>query len=35
VNVEQESNGHRVLVVDDEPHIADVIAMALRWRGSP
>ena len=24
---------HRVLVVDDEPHIADVISMALRYQG--
>jgi two-component system, OmpR family, response regulator len=33
VSAEQESNGHRVLVVDDEPNIADVIAMALRYQG--
>jgi two-component system OmpR family response regulator len=33
VNVEQDNNGHRVLVVDDEPNIADVIAMALRYQG--
>jgi two-component system, OmpR family, response regulator len=26
-------NGHRVLVVDDEPSIADVISMALRYQG--
>ena len=25
--------GHRVLVVDDEPNIADLIAMALRYHG--
>ena len=24
---------HRVLVVDDEPNIADVVAMALRFQG--
>ena len=24
---------HRVLVVDDEPNIADVISMALRFQG--
>jgi two-component system, OmpR family, response regulator len=29
----QNGNGHRVLVVDDEPNIADVIAMALRYQG--
>jgi len=28
-----ETNGHRVLVVDDEPNIADVVAMALRYQG--
>ncbi len=29
-----EANGsHRVLVVDDEPNIADVISMALRYQG--
>jgi two-component system OmpR family response regulator len=27
------SDGHRVLVVDDEPNIADVVAMALRYQG--
>ncbi|HEY7830781.1 MAG TPA: response regulator transcription factor [Solirubrobacteraceae bacterium] len=26
-------NSHRVLVVDDEPNIADVISMALRYQG--
>jgi two-component system OmpR family response regulator len=25
--------GHRILVVDDEPNIADVVAMALRYQG--
>jgi two-component system OmpR family response regulator len=24
---------HRVLVVDDEPNIADVVTMALRYQG--
>lgn len=28
-----ETNGHRVLVVDDEQNIADVVAMALRYQG--
>ena len=29
-----EANGsHRVLVVDDEPNIVDVISMALRFQG--
>jgi two-component system, OmpR family, response regulator len=27
------SNGHRVLVVDDEPNIVDVVTMALRFQG--
>jgi two-component system OmpR family response regulator len=27
------SEGHRVLVVDDEPNIADVVSMALRFQG--
>jgi two-component system, OmpR family, response regulator len=27
------SNGHRVLVVDDEPNIVDVVAMALKFQG--
>ena len=27
------ANSHRVLVVDDEPNIADVISMALRYQG--
>ena len=26
-------SSHRVLVVDDEPNIADVISMALRYQG--
>ena len=33
---EMENNGsrpHRVLVVDDEPNIVDVISMALRFQG--
>lgn len=28
-----ESSGQRILVVDDEPNIVDVIAMALRYQG--
>jgi two-component system, OmpR family, response regulator len=31
--VSETPNGHRVLVVDDEPNIVDVIAMALRYQG--
>jgi two-component system, OmpR family, response regulator len=27
------TNGHRILVVDDEPNIVDVVAMALRYQG--
>jgi two-component system OmpR family response regulator len=27
------SAGHRILVVDDEPNIVDVVSMALRYRG--
>ena len=27
------TNGHRVLVVDDEPNIVDVVTMALRFQG--
>ena len=27
------NQSHRVLVVDDEPNIADVISMALRYQG--
>jgi two-component system, OmpR family, response regulator len=27
------ANGHRVLVVDDEPNIVDVLTMALRFQG--
>ena len=26
-------DAHRVLVVDDEPNIVDVVAMALRFQG--
>src|SRR3954452_211538 len=26
-------NGHRILVVDDEPNIVDVVSMALRFQG--
>jgi two-component system OmpR family response regulator len=29
----QTNHAHRVLVVDDEPNIADVISMALRYQG--
>jgi two-component system OmpR family response regulator len=30
----EETNGHhRVLVVDDEPNIVDVVSMALRFQG--
>ncbi len=29
----ENGNGHRVLVVDDEPNIVEVIAMALRFQG--
>ena len=28
-----DTNGHRVLVVDDEPNIVDVVSMALRFQG--
>ena len=28
-----QSEAHRVLVVDDEPNIVDVISMALRFQG--
>src|SRR5437899_1439347 len=28
-----ESEGHRILVVDDEPNILDVVSMALRYQG--
>jgi two-component system, OmpR family, response regulator len=28
-----DSNGHRVLVVDDEPNIVDVVTMALKFQG--
>src|SRR3989440_10259946 len=31
---EAASNGHRILVVDDEPNIVDVVLMALRYQGS-
>ena len=27
------TNGHRILVVDDEPNIVDVVSMALRYQG--
>ena len=27
------ANGHRVLVVDDEPNIVEVVSMALRFQG--
>src|SRR3982750_1572516 len=27
------ANGHRILVVDDEPNIVDVVSMALRFQG--
>jgi two-component system OmpR family response regulator len=27
------ANGHRVLVVDDEPNIVDVVTMALKFQG--
>jgi len=27
------SDAHRVLVVDDEPNVVDVVAMALRFQG--
>jgi two-component system OmpR family response regulator len=30
---DQQTTNHRVLVVDDEPNIADVVAMALRYQG--
>ncbi len=30
---EADESSHRVLVVDDEPNIADVISMALRYQG--
>jgi two-component system, OmpR family, response regulator len=33
VSAEANPGGHRVLVVDDEPNIADVITMALRFQG--
>jgi two-component system OmpR family response regulator len=29
----ENSDGHRVLVVDDEPNIAEVVTMALRFQG--
>jgi two-component system, OmpR family, response regulator len=31
--MEQSDNSFRILVVDDEPNIVDVIAMALRYQG--
>ncbi len=30
---DEEPNGHRVLVVDDEPNLAEVVSMALRFQG--
>lgn len=33
MNGQAENNGQRILVVDDEPNIVDVIAMALRYQG--
>src|SRR5690348_5263948 len=33
INGEPASASHRVLVVDDEPNIADVVSMALRYQG--
>ena len=33
LGVSVDSNGHRVLVVDDEPNIVDVVTMALRFQG--
>src|SRR6195256_3944932 len=33
LGVNLDSNGHRVLVVDDEPNIVDVITMALKFQG--
>jgi two-component system OmpR family response regulator len=33
MNATAPENGHRVLVVDDEPNIVDVVSMALRYQG--
>jgi two-component system, OmpR family, response regulator len=33
LDVSVDSNGHRVLVVDDEPNIVDVVTMALKFQG--
>src|SRR5207248_3003908 len=33
MSVPDPSNGHRILVVDDEPNIVDVVSMALRYQG--
>jgi two-component system, OmpR family, response regulator len=33
MNAAGTSNGHRILVVDDEPNIVDVVSMALRYQG--
>jgi two-component system, OmpR family, response regulator len=33
VSTQAPESSHRVLVVDDEPNIADVVAMALRYQG--
>ena len=30
---ENSAETHRILVVDDEPNIVDVISMALRYQG--
>jgi two-component system OmpR family response regulator len=32
-SVNGNGNGHRILVVDDEPNIVDVVSMALRFQG--
>ena len=33
VRMSESPDAHRVLVVDDEPNIVDVVAMALRFQG--
>src|SRR5690349_2999348 len=33
VHMSESPDAHRVLVVDDEPNIVDVVAMALRFQG--
>ena len=33
MHASESSNGHRILVVDDEPNIVDVVSMALRYQG--